>query len=93
MKKMVVKHQDLEVYRKAFETGMQIFELSKGFPKEETFSLTDQILLAFNTNTVLMCECTDLKSCHRFLLAEKLPQKGYSKEELLTWKMEQAKIN
>ena len=43
MKKMVVKHQDLEVYRKAFEAAMQIFELSKQFPKEETYSLTDQI--------------------------------------------------
>ena len=31
----VVKHQDLEVYRKAFECAMRIFELSKVFPKEE----------------------------------------------------------
>src|SRR5262245_55139093 len=36
-------HRDLEVYRKAFDTAMQIFELSKPFPKEETYSLTDQI--------------------------------------------------
>ena len=43
MKKMVLKHQDLEVYRKAFEATMQIFELSKRFPKEEIYSLTDQI--------------------------------------------------
>lgn len=43
MTKMIVKHQDLEVYRKAFEAAMLIFELSKSFPKEETFSLTDQI--------------------------------------------------
>ena len=43
MKKVIVKHQDLEVYRKAFEAAMLIFELSKSFPKEETFSLTDQI--------------------------------------------------
>ena len=43
MKKMVVRHQDLDVYRKAFEAAMQIFEISKHFPKEETYSLTDQI--------------------------------------------------
>lgn len=43
MSKMVVRHQDLEVYRKAFEAAMLIFELSKSFPKEETFSLTDQM--------------------------------------------------
>lgn len=31
------------VYRKAFEAAMQIFETSKSFPKEENYSLTDQI--------------------------------------------------
>ena len=39
----IVTHCDLEVYRKAFEASMQIFELSKAFPKEETYSLTDQV--------------------------------------------------
>lgn len=43
MKKMVIKHQDLEVYGKAFEAAMKNFELSKHFPKEETFSLINQI--------------------------------------------------
>lgn len=36
-------HQELEVYRLAFDASMAIFELSKRFPKEETYSLTDQI--------------------------------------------------
>ncbi|RUA26519.1 MAG: four helix bundle protein [Bacteroidetes bacterium] len=36
-------HQDLDVYKLAFELAMDIFELSKSFPKEETYSLTDQI--------------------------------------------------
>ncbi|MFN0278596.1 MAG: four helix bundle protein [Pyrinomonadaceae bacterium] len=40
---MVVRHQELEVYKRAFEAAMQIFEMSKRFPKEETYSLTDQI--------------------------------------------------
>jgi len=35
--------RDLEVYRLAFETAMEIFEISKNFPKEERYSLTDQI--------------------------------------------------
>lgn len=35
--------QDLKVYKKAFELAMEIFEISKKFPKEETYSLTDQI--------------------------------------------------
>ena len=40
---MVVRHQDLEVYKLAFAAAMEIFQLSKPFPKEETYSLTDQI--------------------------------------------------
>jgi four helix bundle protein len=37
------KHTELEVYKKAFDAAMQIFQASKSFPKEETYSLTDQI--------------------------------------------------
>ena len=36
-------HRDLEVYQLAFNAAMRIFEISKRFPKEETYSLTDQI--------------------------------------------------
>lgn len=35
--------RDLLAYKKAFSLAMRIFELSKKFPKEETYSLTDQI--------------------------------------------------
>ncbi|WP_445734394.1 four helix bundle protein [Mariniflexile sp.] len=33
----------LLAYQKSFELAMFIFEISKSFPKEETYSLTDQI--------------------------------------------------
>ncbi len=39
----ILSHRDLEVYQKAFLTSMRIFELSKAFPQEEKYSLTDQI--------------------------------------------------
>ena len=35
--------RDLIVYQKAKSVSRLIFELSKSFPKEETYSLTDQI--------------------------------------------------
>ena len=35
--------RELNVYRKAFDSAMEIFELSKGFPRDERYSLTDQI--------------------------------------------------
>ncbi|MBP6344041.1 MAG: four helix bundle protein [Candidatus Omnitrophica bacterium] len=35
--------RELNVYRLAFASAMEIFQISKIFPKEERFSLTDQI--------------------------------------------------
>jgi len=35
--------RDLVVYKKAFDVAMSFFEISKTFPKEEKYSLTDQI--------------------------------------------------
>jgi four helix bundle protein len=39
----IQKHTELEVYKKAFAVAMEIFHASKAFPKEETYSLTDQV--------------------------------------------------
>lgn len=39
----VTRHQELEVYKRAFGAAMKIFELTKSFPKEETYSLIDQV--------------------------------------------------
>ncbi len=36
-------HKDLKVYKLSFEAGMEIFHVTKTFPKEEMYSLTDQI--------------------------------------------------
>ena len=35
--------RDLDVYQLSFEVQQRIFDLSKKFPKEEKYSLTDQI--------------------------------------------------
>jgi len=43
MSQVIKTHRDLDVYQMAFGSAMQIFELTKRFPKEETYSLTDQI--------------------------------------------------
>ena len=39
----IQRHAELEVYRKAFDAAMHVFELSKAFPREEVYSLTDQM--------------------------------------------------
>lgn len=35
--------RDLEVYKLAFDGAMKIFHITKAFPPEEKYSLTDQI--------------------------------------------------
>jgi len=35
--------RELQVYQKAFKLSMEIFEMTKTFPPEEKYSLTDQI--------------------------------------------------
>jgi len=40
---LIRSHRELKVYQLSFEAGMEIFHLSKSFPKEERYSLTDQI--------------------------------------------------
>jgi len=40
---LIRNHNDLKVYNLAFDAAMEIFELSKSFPTEEKYSLTDQI--------------------------------------------------
>lgn len=42
-KRKVVRHTDLEVYQRAFAAAMEVFRLSKTFPAEEKYSLTDQV--------------------------------------------------
>ena len=39
----ITKHTELDVYKMAFNAAQAIFEFSKIFPKEEKYSLTDQI--------------------------------------------------
>ena len=36
-------HRDLRVYQSAYKLAMEIFTESKSFPREERYSLTDQI--------------------------------------------------
>jgi four helix bundle protein len=42
-KKSFKSHEDLAIFELAFDTAMTIYELTKKFPIEERYSLTDQI--------------------------------------------------
>ena len=48
--------KEMTVYKKAFELAMEVFQVSKTFPKEETYSLTDQIRRSSRSVCVTIAE-------------------------------------
>ena len=49
-------YKDLLAYKKSFALAMLIFDVSKAFPKEEKYSLTDQIRRSSRSVTVTITE-------------------------------------
>ena len=39
----ITRHTELDVYKKAFDVAMDVFQCSKEFPKDERYSLVDQV--------------------------------------------------
>ena len=57
--KLARSYKELEVYKSAIDAAMKIFELTKSFPAEERWSLTDQIRRASRS------VCTNLAEAWR----------------------------
>jgi four helix bundle protein len=49
-------YRDLIVYQKAYKLAMEIFEVSKDFPKEEKYSLIDQMRRSSRAVTSCLAE-------------------------------------
>lgn len=76
--------RDLMVYKKAFDAAMELFELSKSFPREELYSLTDQIRRSSRS------VCTNIseewrKRRYRAVFVNKLSDSGQEAGEAQTW--------
>lgn len=54
--KVIRSHRDLIVYRKAFAVASQIRVASLNFPREETYSLTDQVRRSSRSVTANIAE-------------------------------------
>lgn len=39
----ITSHKDLRVYQRSFDLGMRVFEITKQFPNDEKYSLSDQV--------------------------------------------------
>jgi len=76
--------KDLVVYKKAFEAAMDIFELSKAFPKEEKYSLTDQIRRSSRSVCTNIAEAWR-KRRYKAVFVNKLSDSGQEAAETQTW--------
>lgn len=76
--------RDLVVYQKAFSSAMEIFEVTKGFPKSETYSLTDQIRRASRSVCANLSEGWR-KRRYKAVFLNKLTDAGQEAAETQTW--------
>jgi four helix bundle protein len=53
---MIRSYKDLEVYKRSFKLAMDIFWMTKKFPKEEIYSLTSQITRSSRSVTANISE-------------------------------------
>jgi four helix bundle protein len=75
---------DLEVYKLTFTSAMKIFEVSKSFPKEEIFSLTDQIRRASRSVCANLAEGWR-KRRYKAVFINKLLDSAQEAAETQTW--------
>ena len=76
--------KDLIVYQKAYRLAMQIFELSKSFPKEEKYSLTDQIRRSSRSVTSNIAEAWAKRRYEKFFISKLTDSLG-EEHETETW--------
>ncbi len=79
-----------EKYHHLPQLGSRAFR--EGKAQIQNLELGIKVLVSFNTNAILMCECADPKKCHRIIIAQELRRKGFEAVELENWKSSKAVI-
>lgn len=79
-----MKFQDLFAYQKSVTLSMEIFEISKDFPKEETYSLTDQIRRSSRSVSAAIAEAYRKRDYPRHF-ASKLTDADAENSETQVW--------
>lgn len=82
--KKISSVRELEVYRLAFDTAMEIFQISKSFPKEETYSLTDQVRKSSRSVCTNLAEAWR-KRRYKAVFMNKLSDAAQEAAETQTW--------
>lgn len=75
---------DLLAFKKSFALAMKIFEISKSFPKEEKYSLTDQIRRSSRSVAANISEAYRKRIYPRHFIS-KLTDSDAENSETFTW--------
>lgn len=82
--KLIRSHKELEVYKLAYKLAMDIYLLTKDFPIEEKYSLTDQIRRSSRSVTSNIAEAFRKRRYGKAFIA-KLSDSGSEAAETQTW--------
>lgn len=82
--KLIISHKELDVYRLAYRIAMDIFHISKGFPIEERYSLTDQIRRSSRSVTSNIAEAFRKRRYEKAFVAKLSDSEGEA-AETQTW--------
>src|SRR5947209_5507269 len=76
--------RDLDVWKLAFKAAQEIFRLSKNFPKEERYSLTDQVRRSCRAVTAMIVEAWGRRR-YRGVFVNKLDEAVGEANETQSW--------
>ena len=79
-----MRFQDLLAYKKSFELAMEIFKISKKFPSEEKYSLTDQIRRSSRSVSANIAESTRKRKYKKHFIS-KLTDSDSENAETQVW--------
>ena len=74
------KHTDLPVYQTGFEAAREVFLLSKTFPKEERYSLTDQVRRSSRSVCANIAEAWRKRRSEKFFVSTLVIAEGEAAE-------------
>ncbi|NBC66294.1 MAG: four helix bundle protein [Bacteroidetes bacterium] len=80
----IQSHKDLRVYQLSYELAMEIFEISRTFPKEERYALTSQIRNSSRSVAANLAEAFRKRRYKRAFIAKLSDSEGES-AETQTW--------
>ena len=77
-------HKELDVYKLSFDAAMTIYEITRRFPKEETYSLTDQIRRSSRSVCSNLAEAFRKRRYPKFFISKLIDSEGEAAESQ-TW--------